>query len=194
MSEFKFVQWGKNVPVDYQRLNAMMINEQYLKDIADNAPKGVLAWKTSDSDTSTTVIATPTSFAGIGSVSFNTEANRMIKISLFIWTLNNAVTDITITTTPNITYSGANAVTLDFDIDGTLVGNDGGGVQRIYTDIDLASANPTEIITATYFTQIALTAGSHTVTPKIMSYPYLATAKAQVRLLVEDIGAFISES
>ena len=39
MSEFKFVQWGKNVPVDYQRLNTMMINEQYLKDVNHDPTK-----------------------------------------------------------------------------------------------------------------------------------------------------------
>lgn len=45
MSEFKFVQWGKGIPVDYQRLNAMMLNEQYLKDKADPAPRGILLRK-----------------------------------------------------------------------------------------------------------------------------------------------------
>jgi len=45
MSEYKFVQWGKGIPVDYQRLGQMVSNEQYLKDKIDPLPKGVLCWK-----------------------------------------------------------------------------------------------------------------------------------------------------
>jgi len=196
MSEFKFVQWGKGTPVDYQRLNAMMINEQYLKDRSDIAPRGVLAWKVTDSDTTSTA-GSRVNFTGIGSVSFNVEANRMLKISLFVYTVTNSGAGTTASTNVagnTTTYRDPNILEFDLDIDGTLVGNDGGGQQRIYSDFTLTTSNPAQMINTAYFTTTPLTAGTHTVSPKIYSYPTAVTAKGQVRLLVEDIGAWVGGS
>lgn len=181
MSEFKFVQWGKGTPVDYQRLNAMMVNEQYLKDVVDNAPRGVLAWKQSTSDTTSTA-GTYVSFNGIGSVVFEVEEDRMIKFSLFIYGITNAAAP------------SAGVAAFDFEIDGTRVDTSGATTLRIYTDSGLSSGNPVNAPFATFFTTSALSAGTHTVTPKLFSAFNAVTAKASVRLLIEDIGKFIPAS
>ena len=60
MSEYKFVQWGKGIPVDYQRLGQMVSNEEYLKNKVDFASKGVLAWKQYDAGSGGLSLTDPT--------------------------------------------------------------------------------------------------------------------------------------
>lgn len=182
MSEFKFVQWGKGIPNDYQRLNAMMINDQYLKDKLDPSPRGVLAWKSTTSDTTGTVGAY-IDFVGIGTVGFNVEENRMIKISIFAYALTNGNAP-----------GAAAAASFDFKIDGVRVGTPAEAYTRMYLDSSNVAGNLLHAPLAVYFTETALSKGYHTVTPQFFTFPGNVTAKGSVRVLVEDIGAFVSES
>lgn len=190
MSEFKFVQWGKGVPNDYQRLNAMMINEQYLKDKLDPSPRGVLAWKKSDSQTTASVNVF-TNFNGIDTVDFDVEENRMIKISFYVYGMLSSNAG---TAAPN----GSNTAIVVLSIDGSaLNSNNDGSVMRFYADTGMTTSNNGGSMTFVYFTDTPLAKGSHSVTPQIAAGAFAATsvtAVPSIRLLVEDIGAFISES
>lgn len=79
MTEFKHVQWGAGIPVEYQRLMAMMNNDQYLRDFAYKAPRGVLMWKAISS-----VSFNPDGglqlISGLTNLPFSCEANRLISI------------------------------------------------------------------------------------------------------------------
>lgn len=78
MSEYKFVQWGKGIPVDYQRLGQMVSNEQYLKDKIDPSPKGVLAWKESGSIAIVNPSGALQAVTGFQNLSFDVDEDRCI--------------------------------------------------------------------------------------------------------------------
>lgn len=171
MSEFKFVQWGKNVPVDYQRLNTMMINEQYLKDVADKAPRGVLAYAQTTSNTSLTAAGSYTDLSGLSSTSFSVEANRMVKITLTGFSLQ--------------TSSSPNAIYLALSIDGAAPTNDS------QTIIRLTTTNAEHFPNVTYINN-AFSVGTHTVKPQVWQYAATTlTVTGPIRLLVEDIGSAV---
>ena len=79
MSEYKFVQWGKGVPVDYQRLGQMVSNEQYLKDVLDRTPRGTLAWKSVAGSSYSTPTGIMQNVTNLANISFDVEENRLIS-------------------------------------------------------------------------------------------------------------------
>lgn len=187
MSEFKFVQWGKGVPNDYQRLNAMMLNDQYLKDKLDPSPRGVLAWKKTSSSTIVSV-GTTSSFNGIGTVDFDVEENRMIKISLFVYNIQSSISG-----------SDPNTANILFSIDGGAAStDDNSAFQRVYYDSKMVTGNSANSMMAVYFTDTPLSKGSHNVQPQISCGTYIVgatiTAVPTIRLVIEDIGAHVSQS
>lgn len=171
MSEFKFVQWGKGVPVDYQRLNAMMLNDQYLKDKVDPSPRGILIWRE---------VAQPgvtgglgyNNFANFSNLTFDVEANRMIKIT---WDPGQATAN---------TYSG---FYIQVVVDLAVV-----SVIRM----NIAWANGINIaLTPTTAILNSLSQGSHTISVQGASDPTATwTGIGTARLIVEDIGQAVAES
>lgn len=175
MGEFNFVQWGKGVPVDYQRLNAMMLNDQYLKDKLDPAPRGILKGKVSSTTftyTGTPGAANPvTSMAQFSNITFDCEANRMIKM-----TFTGSYSTNTANTYNNNIYSYIN-------IDG---GSDIS--QSIIWQYDGAFGG---FPSFTYLTTSALSQGTHTATVKMSGYDSFTLVGSQ-KLIIEDIGAWSS--
>ncbi len=173
MSEFKFVQWGKGVPVDYQRLNAMMLNDQYLKDKVDPSPRGILIWREAaqPSINSTSAVG----LAGFTNLTFDVEANRMIKIT---WDPGDAF---------NSVYTG---YYMQIYVDNIARGNNklniGWGPVTVSAAADIGLTPSIALINN-------LAQGSHSVT--IMgSATQPMTGQGTARLLVEDIGQSVAES
>lgn len=175
MSEFKFVQWGAGIPNDYQRLNAMMINDQYLKDKLDPSPRGMLMWKSAS-----TFTIDPTggyqNITGFENLTFDVEASRLISFEFNSGPI----------------YTGtACEYRVRFVIDGVSTSNCGGGG---------AGASPQHFgaSLATYTTPSALTQGSHTVTVQIIATGAVSDLRLGydgiISLKVRDEGAFLSAS
>jgi len=76
MGEFQFVRWGEGVPVDYQRLNAMMLNEQHLKDLVEPLPRGIIMHKTIEIF-SIDPNGGPQNITGLVNLNFTTEPGRL---------------------------------------------------------------------------------------------------------------------
>ncbi len=178
MSDFKFVQWGKNVPVDYQRLGAMMLNEQYLKDIVDTAPRGILAWKTANA-----VTINPSGgyqqVAGFVNIQFDVEANRLISLEFNPGTM-----------TTNL----ACQFRIRFVVDGVGVAESGGGgMGQLTGATGYFASSP-----AVYIPAAALSRGTHSVTVEIIADGAVSTLslgnEGTITLKVEDIGRFIASS
>jgi hypothetical protein len=178
MSEFKFVQWGKGVPVDYQRLNAMMLNEQYLKDIADVSPRGILAQASTTSDFSTSSTSLVyTSITNMDAISFTVDASRIVKI-----TVNGNYVD-----NPDTTSDYLTLLAIYLDGSGTA-----SFTTQCYNNIQKRATFPTLI----YATPTALSAGTHTLKVQAALFsldasPTAQILKAPINCIVEDIGSSI---
>lgn len=178
MSEFKFVQWGKGVPVDYQRLNVMMLNEQYLKDEVDSRPKGSLL--VANQATQVTTSGTNNVLSTVSSMNnlpFNVDSNRIVKFNVTGYAVQND--DVT----------NAYLVYVLLYIDNTNVATS--AVRVIPSDID-AFAD------ITYITDPSspLSQGTHTVRVDVFKFSgagttgqkFLTINGSAMRLSVEDIG------
>lgn len=178
MSEFKFVQWGRGVPVDYQRLNAMMLNEQYLKDITDASPRGILAQASTTSDFTTSSTAlTYTSITNMDGISFTVDSNRIVKI-----TVNGNFVD-----NPDTTNDYVTILALYLDGSGTAA-----FTTQCYNPIQKRATFPTLI----YVTPTALSAGAHTLKVQTAMYssdgtPSGQILRAPINCIIEDIGSSI---
>lgn len=177
MSEFKFVQWGKGVPVDYQRLNAMMLNDQHLKDKVDPSPRGVLIWKQTGPLASVDPNGSYQSVSGFTTLGFDVEAGRLTSFYF----------------NPGVVYADAGPcqVRFRFVIDATTTADIGGGGGTN------AAGN--------YFNgpvfhmpNTALAQGSHTVSVQMIADSGVTNmvlgAASSVIFVVRDEGAFVSES
>jgi hypothetical protein len=180
MSEFKFVQWGKGTPVDYQRLNAMMLNEQYLKDVADRTPRGVLMWKNSAGIGPLNPSGTYQPVTGFTSLLFDVEENRCISFSFHPGNgLLNTTSQLRIrfvvdtTNTADITGGGAYST---------------GAVYQGYFNAGTAFHIPTA----------ALSKGNHSISVEFVADEYVTSAflgnDSGMTLVVRDEGAFVSET
>lgn len=94
MSEYKFVQWGKGVPVDYQRLGQMVSNEQYLKDVLDRTPRGTLAWKSVAGSAYSNPTGIMQNVTNLANISFDVEENRLISFEFQSGRLHSPTTTI----------------------------------------------------------------------------------------------------
>lgn len=172
MSEYKFVQWGRGVPVDYQRLGQMSSNDEYLKGKSETYPKGVLLWKeiTGYSFTANGVFQNITSLTGL---SFDVDSERLISIEF------NA----------GIVYSSfASNFRTGFVIDGTTYSLIGG--------TNISATNLPEASASKLVLNTALEKGTHTITVQVrgdatanMTAGYDGT---RATLIVRDEGPFIS--
>ena len=179
MSEFKFVQWGKGTPVDYQRLNAMMLNEQYLKDVVDLAPRGVLLWKQSSS-----VTINPTggldSITNFTNLVFEVEEDRLVTFQFEVGTIPSAIP------------SGFAQVEYGLIIDGAGSAAKQAGGYYVYDGRGPSS-------TLMYVTPEALSKGTHTVSLVMIANGsldsvQLGTGGSGPLFIVRDEGKFISAS
>ena len=178
MSEFKFVQWGKGTPVDYQRLNAMMLNEQYLKDVVDNLPRGTLAWKTASA-----VTIDPSGgyqqVTGFTNIVFDVEEDRLTS---FEFNPGTMTTDV------------ACQFRIRFVVDGVAVAESGGGGMGTLTGATGYFASSP----AVYIPPSALSKGTHSVSVEIIADGAITTLRlgnvGTITLKVEDVGKFISAS
>lgn len=176
MSEFKFVQWGKGVPADYQRLNAMMLNDQYLKDRVDPSPRGLLIWKQTGQITSINPSGTYQAISGFTSLRFDVEANRMISFYF----------------NPGVVYSDTTVqVRFRFVIDSANTSDIGGGGSNGSNVYFSGGA-------AYHIASPALSQGSHTVSVQMIadaaSTNMILGNNTQIILAVRDEGAYISET
>ena len=175
MSEFKFVQWGKGTPVDYQRLNTMMINEQYLKDITDTVPKGIIKQLTCTSDITLGAYPNATSLPNMDNISFSVDVNRSIKFTISGKAFKN------METTPANAYQ----LNLFLLIDGTVVSSTVTNVTATLTYNDF----PTLI----YTTPNPLSKGSHTVSVQAYYFALVGSPTAPsilqpIQCTIEDVG------
>jgi hypothetical protein len=176
MSEYKFVQWGKGIPVDYQRLGQMVSNEQYLKDIVDDTPRGVLAWKSVAGST----YATPTGIAqnvtNLSNIPFDVEENRLISFEFDSGRL----------------HCPANTVEVRFSllIDNVNTGDVSGTV--------VVAGEYESPASYTWIPTSALSKGAHTVSAQFVSNNAASSLQignlSRCSLIVRDEGPFISAS
>jgi len=184
MSEFKFVQWGKGTPVDYQRLNAMMLNEQYLKDVVDATPRGILLWKEVPGFT-----ADPTggydTVPNLSNLTFDVEENRVVSLAFYPGTISD------------MTPIGLADISFGFFLDNavTPVKQAGG-----YYTTDVSSTGRGPSTTVAYVTPVALSKGTHTVSVLLQGNTGLTQVKVGVNhgsnplLIVRDEGRFVPSS
>lgn len=178
MSEFKFVQWGRGVPVDYQRLGQMMSNEDYLKNKIEPSPKGVICWKTSSA-----VTINPSGgyqdITGFTNITFDVEDNRLIY---FEFNPGTMTTDV------------ACQFRLRFLIDGIAVSESGGGGMGALTGgTGYFASSP-----AVYVANPALSRGSHSVSVQFIADGGVNTMVfgnvGTITLKVTDEGQYVNPS
>ena len=180
MSEFKFVQWGKGTPVDYQRLNAMMLNEQYLKDIVDATPRGILLWKEIPGFS-----INPTggydSIPNLSNLTFDVEEDRVVSLTFYPGTISD------------ITPIGSADISFGFFLDdGVTPVKQAGG----YWVFDGRGPSTT----VAHVTPIALSKGTHTVSVLLQGNTAITSATIGVNhssnplFIVRDEGRFVSAS
>lgn len=80
MSRYNYVVWGPRVPVKFDKLHQMSENDQYLKDLSDSTPRGILLWMQQESGWD--FPATLNDFQVVKNFSKNVtiEANRLTKV------------------------------------------------------------------------------------------------------------------
>jgi hypothetical protein len=179
MSEFKFVQWGKGTPVDYQRLNAMMLNEQYLKDVADRTPKGILLWKSVSS-----FVSNPSGgydpIASLTNLLFDVEEDRLVSMTFYPGTISG------------ISPVGLADISFGFLLDDAVTPVKFAGGYWVFD-----GRGPST--TLSYVTPVALSKGSHTLSVILQGNDGITTAtigsgNSNPLLIVRDEGKFISAS
>ena len=172
MSEYKFVQWGKGIPVDYQRLGQMVSNEEYLKNKVEYYPRGVLLWK---EVTGETFVATGAlqDLPSLSNLSFDVDSERLISIEF-----NAGI----------VFASAASNLRTGFVIDNNTYNLIGG--------TNISATNLPEPSTSRLILAEALPRGTHTITVQVrgdtsvsMTLGYDST---RATLIVRDEGPFIS--
>lgn len=178
MSEFKFVQWGKGVPVDYQRLGAMMLNEQYLKDVIDDSPRGIVAWKSASGSSYPTPTGGWQDVTTLVNISFDVDADRLISFEFQSGRLYVPSAGFSPEVRFSLSIDGINTG----DISGTAVPVGGFSAPVVFTWI------PTP----------PLSKGSHSVTVQFVSNNITSNLQignsSRTSLIIRDEGKFISAS
>lgn len=172
MSEYKFVQWGKGIPVDYQRLGQMASNAQYLKDRIDPSPKGIILWKQL-SGLSATATGAWQNVTSLVTLPFDVSDDRLISVELNTGIIN----------TGNIACN----VSFSFTIDGNFYSEIGG--------TNVSASNLRETAVARYIVPTPLTKGSHTITVQMLADTgailTIGALNSRVTLTIRDEGQFI---
>jgi len=176
MSEFKFVQWGRGIPVDYQRLGQMMSNEDYLRERIDPAPKGVIAWKSVAGSTYSTPTGAMQNITNLENITFNVEENRLISFEFQSGRI----------------YSASSTIEVRF---GILI--DGVATSDISGTVALSGGYASPVV-YTWIPGESLSKGSHTVTVQFVSNNVASNLQignsSRCSLIVRDEGEFISAS
>ena len=174
MSEYRFVQWGKGVPVDYQRLGQMVSNEEYLKNKIDPAPKGVIAWKTTSA-----VTINPSGayqdITGFTNLTFDVDENRLISMEF----------------NPGLMTTDAQCqMRIRFVVDGIGIAESGGGGMGSFTGTGYFASSP-----AVYIPSPSLTKGTHTVSVQFIADIGVTSMvfgnAGTVSLKVRDEGVYV---
>lgn len=179
MTEFKFVQWGKGTPVDYQRLNAMMLNEQYLKDVVDSSPRGVLLWKRLTSEVTVDPAGGYDVIPGLSNLTFDVEEERLVSFEFEPGIVQ---------ATPNTIAEVRFGILVD---DSTLTVKQNGNFY--VSDVSGRGGSPS----VKYVTTSALSKGTHTVSVIMQANVALTSvifgrSQSDPLLIVRDEGKFIS--
>ena len=180
MSEYKFVQWGKGIPVDYQRLGQMVSNEEYLKNKVDPSPKGVLLWKQTTGIGPLDPSGTYQAVTGFTSLSFNVDENRLVSFSF----------------NPGVGFTNTSGqVRFRFVVDSVNTADISGGGSYSGGLAYQGYFNPG---ISYYIPPEALSKGTHTVSVELIaditiSALYIGNSSTMI-LVVRDEGAFVSEA
>lgn len=176
MSEYKFVQWGKGIPVDYQRLGQMVSNEQYLKNIVDDTPRGVLAWKSVDGSTYGTPTGIAQDVTNLSNIPFDVQEDRLISFEFQSGRLYSP------TTTIEVRFSLLIDNVNTGDISGTVV----------------VAGEYVSPVVYTWIPSSALSRGSHTVSTQFVSNNAATSLQignsSRCELIIRDEGPFIDAS
>jgi hypothetical protein len=89
MPQYQYIRWGKASNVDYKSLNAMNLNDELIRDLIDQKPKGTLLWKRIESATLTST--TFHAIEGLDGLQFDVESNRNIRIQFYPFTANSSL-------------------------------------------------------------------------------------------------------
>jgi hypothetical protein len=165
-TSYKNVRFPKHLPIDYQKMQQMSLNDQYLKDKIDAQPRGILLREYIDLD-DTEFIYTDDIMV---SYNFTCEENRLISYNL---------SPVYITET--IFY--VRPTTLYIKIDGEEYGK---------TSIFSYGSSPIYDYFNVFGFIDNLAAGEHTLT--ISSDRILLWTLFRGHLIVEDRGRYISQS
>jgi hypothetical protein len=178
MSEYKFVQWGKGVPVDYQRLGQMVSNEEYLKSKVDPSPKGVLLWKQRSGIGPLDPSGTYQAVTGFSSLPFDVDENRLISFSF----------------NPGLGFTNSSGqLRFRFSIDSVYTDDISGGGSYYG---GLAYQGYFSPGVSDYIPPEALPKGTHTVSVELVADSTISALyignSTKMTLIVRDEGQFIS--
>jgi hypothetical protein len=165
MPEYQYLRWGKASELDYKALNAMALNDELIRDIIEQAPRGALLWKRIDSATLTSTAFN--SIEGFDALKFDVESNRHIRIQLYPFTANSSL------------VSAKLQINLVID-----------GVYSYGKTSTLGSAEE-DVISENVYYSSALSAGTHTVSVKYKITTATTTnitLPSGALLLIEDLG------
>jgi hypothetical protein len=88
MAKFNSVRFGENTPVSYDKLNYMMLNDQYNKDQLGKIPKGILA----TSQKAIFVLGSQMPRKQDFNINFSVDDSRLVKISVSCAYVKTSVT------------------------------------------------------------------------------------------------------
>ena len=165
MPEYQYLRWGKASELDYKALNAMALNDELIRDMIDQKPKGTLLWKRVESATLTST--TFNSIEGFDALQFDVEANRHIKIQLYPFTANSSLVSA--------------KLQINLVIDDVYS----------YGKTSTVGSAEEDVISENVYYSSSLAAGSHTISVKykiISATTTNITLPSGALLLIQDLG------
>jgi hypothetical protein len=174
MAKFETVRFGENTPVSYDKLNYMMLNDQYNKDQLNKIPKGILATYKAGIFVTGANMPSKQNF----NISFSVDDSRLIKISVSCGYVKTSVTGDTIDLSLQID---------DIDVGPTATGI---GAAAGATEYQRPVAELVHIVSP------PLAKGVHTLDLVVsgktsVSGNAVFTPSSLVRVFIEDIGQYI---
>jgi hypothetical protein len=176
MAKFQSVRFGENTPVSYDKLNYMMLNDQYNKDELSKIPKGILATSKQG------LLALLPSVPSVQNfeVDFSVDDSRLVKITVACGYITTSVT--------------GNIMNVSLQIDGIDVGPTATGVGAA---LDLVTQYYRPIAELAHIVSPPLTKGVHTLKLVVSGTGSagngLDVPTPLCRIFVEDIGRYINQ-
>jgi hypothetical protein len=179
MAKFETVRFGENTPVSYDKLNYMMLNDQYNKDQLKKIPKGILATYKGG----IFVLGSQMPSKQNINLSFTVDDSRLIKISVSCGKLDTVV--------------AGDTMDLSLQIDGINVGPTATGIGAGI--ISGANDYLRPVAELVYVVSPALIKGVHTLDLTVSGKTSVSSngvyvPASLVRIFVEDIGQYIDGS